>query len=103
MDRWDLERKIIMHALRDADFKRKLKSHPKEAIQDYMRHEKIPGNWDNANVRIVEEKRGEWSICLPNIADSTLSEAELKRLFAAGGANRDALLLTRDRVAHIAY
>jgi hypothetical protein len=84
MDRWDLERKIIMHALRDADFKRKLKSHPKEAIQEYMRREKVSGNWDNMTVRIVEEKRGEWSICLPNIASESLSETELKHLFAAG-------------------
>jgi hypothetical protein len=84
MDRWDLERKIIMQALRDADFKRKLKSHPKEAIQDYMRREKVQGNWDTVTVRIVEEKRGEWSIALPNISEETLSETELKRLFAAG-------------------
>jgi hypothetical protein len=87
MDRWDIEKKIVIRALRDPTFKKQLLSSPKEAICALLKDEKgIDFSlFDKLNVKTVEEKQNEWMIALPNVPENlkALSGAELEKLFAA--------------------
>ncbi len=90
MNRWELEHKIIMKALKDPEFKKKLLSQPKEALKDFLQSEgnedlNIP---DKMNVKVYEEKQDEWMISLPHLTKDAqqLSTAELEKLFAAGAS-----------------
>ncbi len=87
MNRWELEKKIVMKALKDPEFKKKLLLHPKETLKDFLKTEKGMdlSFLDKLHVKAYEEKKDEWMISLPNpgIETQRLSDAELEKLFAA--------------------
>ena len=89
MDRWEMEKKIVMKALKDPTYKKKLLSSPKEAMKELFKNEKGVdlSKLDKLNIRIHEEKQGELIIALPHIKEGNrqLSDAELENLSAAGG------------------
>jgi len=88
MDRWELEKKIVMKALKDPVFKQKLQSNPKEALKEFCKGEKgiDLALLDKITVKVLQEKQGEWTLALPNFSQENrnLSEQELNRLFAGG-------------------
>ena len=91
MNRSECEQKIIMKALRDPNFKSQLIANPKEAIKECLKNEKgfNPNNLDRLNINISQDKQSEWTIHLPELTNEqqNLSDAELEKLFAAGGSS----------------
>jgi len=87
MNRWEMEKKIVMKALKDPAFKQKLISHPKEALKECFKNEKRidPSLFDKLTIKIAQEKQGEWTLSLPYLSQKqgNLSDAELEKLFAA--------------------
>ena len=93
MDRWEIEKKIVMKALKDPAFKQKLLANPKETIRNTFKDEKgiASADFNKINIRIIEEKQGEWTMSLPHLSKElqNLSESELEKLFAAAGSQPD--------------
>lgn len=89
MNRWELEKKIVIQALKNPEFKKKLLSNPKETLKEFLKNEKEadPTILDKTTIKILEEKKNEWMIPLPNLGVEMqqLSDQELEKLFAAGG------------------
>ena len=87
MNRWEMEQKIVMKALKDPAFKKQLISNPKETVLEFLKNEKITNisSAPKVNIRVVEEKKGEWVLSIPYLAKDaeSLSEAEMEK-FAAG-------------------
>jgi len=87
MNRWEMEKKIVMKALKDPAFKQKLISHPKEALKECFKNEKgiDPSLFDKITIKITQEKQGEWTLSLPHLSKERghLSDAELEKMFAA--------------------
>ncbi len=90
MNRWELEKKIVMKALKDPEFKKKLLSQPKQTLKDFLKTEKDMDLYflDKMNIKAYEEKKDEWMISIPNPGVETqhLTTADLEKLFAAGDA-----------------
>jgi len=90
MDRWEVEKRIVMKALKDPAFKKKLLSNPKEALKECFKNEKgfDSARFEKLLVRAIEEKQGEWVLSLPYIGKEhkNLSDSELEKLFAAAEA-----------------
>lgn len=87
LTRWEMHKKIIDKALRDESFKKKLLSHPKETVKELFHKEEIaPDVWKQIHVKVVEEKKNEWVIPLPNYVNygQQLSKEELHNLSAGG-------------------
>jgi len=85
MDRWELEKKIVMKALKDPVFKQKLQSNPKEALKEFCKGEKgiDLALLDKITVKVLQEKQGEWTLALPNLSKlESVSDKELENLRA---------------------
>ena len=87
MNRWEFEQKIVIRALKDPAFKKKLLSQPKEAVREFLKNEKGAGSdlsiLDKINFKVIEEKKDEWVLTLPNFQKlQGLSDAELEKLAA---------------------
>jgi hypothetical protein len=82
--RREFEAKIIAHAWKDENFKRKLLSNPEEALREF--YAGLPKNY---HFKVYEEKENEWTLVLPSapIDSKKLSESELLQF--AGGDNTD--------------
>ncbi len=89
MDRWDLEKKLAIKALKDPEFKKKLIKSPKEAIKECMKGEKgfNAAHLEKLHIHLHQEKENEYHISIPCLKDHTkkLSEKEIEHLFAAAG------------------
>src|SRR5262245_30133749 len=85
MNRWQVEQKIVIKALKDPAFKKKLMSKPKEAVRECVTplSQKVVdvSLFDKINIRIVEEKKDEWVLTMPYLqaATGTLTDAELEK------------------------
>lgn len=94
MNRWELEQKIVLKALKDPVFKKKLLSQPRETLRDFLKSEKMIdlSSLDKLNIRVVEEKKEEWVLALPSVTTdtSTLTDAEIEKV--AGGAGHHHVL-----------
>ncbi len=89
MDRWEFEKKIVMKALKDPAFKKKLITHPKETLKEMLKHEKNVNiaMVEKLNIKVYEEKKDEWNIAVPYFpSNKPLSDAELKDIMSAGGS-----------------
>jgi hypothetical protein len=89
MNRWELEQKVVIKALKDPAFKKQLLANPKEAVRDFLKNEKgfDRSLWDKITVRVVEEQKEEWVLALPSISKEglNLSDAEMEK--AVGGCS----------------
>jgi len=88
MDRWELEKKIVMKALKDPSFKKQLLEKPKEALKNLLQGEENvnPEFLEKIRMHIVEEQQGEWILSLPHLPYEKvqrMSAKELENLFAA--------------------
>ena len=83
MNRWEIEKKVAIKAIKDPAFRKRLMSDPKHALKE------IDKSFDpkTINIRIVEEKQNEWVLAIPypNKKHEKLSESDLEDLFAACG------------------
>jgi len=81
MNRWEMEKKIAIKAIKDPAFKKKLQTHPKEALKELFKNEK---GLDSLHIKIEEEKKDEWIIPIPLVSGEMekLSDAELANLAA---------------------
>ncbi len=79
-DRKKTETMIHLRAWKDAAFKEKLLKNPKEALRE-MGMKQIP---TNIQIKVVEEKKGEWVIRLFNrpLNYDQLSEKDLEKVAA---------------------
>lgn len=96
MNRWELEQKIVIKALKDPAFKKQLLEQPKEALREFFKSDKTVNlsNLDKFNVRVIEENKSEWVLSLPYMTEkmASLSDAELEKLFAAAPGEFDAIV-----------
>jgi hypothetical protein len=87
MNRWELERKIVIKALKDPTFKKKLISRPKEALNEFLKEEKVVSSsvFDQLHIRVIEEEKDEWIVVMPFLKEGqeNLSPEELENV--AGG------------------
>jgi len=74
LTRKELETHLITRALKDNDFKLKLKSDPKNILTNEFSVE-LP---DNINLSVIEERENEYTFVLPYNPYEELSEDELK-------------------------
>ncbi len=82
MNRWEMEQKIAIHAIKDPEFKKKLLKDPKKAIKEFFKTEKNL-HLDHIQIKVEQEKKGEWIIALPMIEHAErLSEKELTEMAA---------------------
>lgn len=82
MNRWELEKKVVMKAIKDPAFKKELLSNPKEALKSFCTEKQL----EHVTVKVHQEKKNNPTVLLPYIDEkiSKLSESELEKLFAAG-------------------
>lgn len=81
MDRWEIEKKVVMKALKDPAFKKELISNPKKALKGFCKEADL----EHAKIKIYEEKQNEWIFSIPHIEahGKKMSDQELEKLFAA--------------------
>ena len=87
MDKWEIEKKIAIHCMKNPEFKRKLLSKPKDALRELFAKEKgfNKSFLNNVNVVVNQEKKNEFHISLPYIEEmGSITDEDLKRV--AGGA-----------------
>lgn len=86
MNRWELEKKIVIKALKDPTFKKQLLLRPNETVREFLKNENEFdfSRFAKINFLVVEEKREEWILALPWLQEGAkaLSDAELEQLFA---------------------
>ena len=87
MNRWELHQKAVDKALRDANFKKKLLAHPKEALKELIKRDPS-ASIDMVTVKIVKEKKNEWIFPIPYIVANSenLSEIDIKNIQAGQAA-----------------
>jgi hypothetical protein len=80
--RMEAEARANLRAWGDPAFKKKLKSNPKEALQE-LGIQDIP---KNVQIDVIEEKPNTWSLMLHSTPKNfdKMSESELKNIAAAG-------------------
>ena len=86
MDKWEIEKKIVIQCMKNPEFKRKLLSKPKDALRELFAKEKgfNKSFLDNVNVVVHQEKKNEFHISLPHHEElESITDEELKRV--AGG------------------
>ena len=78
MDRWEIEKKTAIKAIKDPAFRKKLQTDPKKAIREI---DKTFTNED-IHIKVVEEKTNEWILSIPpSIQDiDRLSEHDIEKL-----------------------
>lgn len=85
MNHWEIEKKIALKALKDPAFKKKLLTHPKEALKEVFEEEKNLSVLDKLHIKIYEEKKNEWIFSIPYLEENRrMSDQELEKIFAAG-------------------
>jgi Xaa-Pro aminopeptidase len=86
MNRWEMEKKISIAAIKDPAFKKKLLANPKEALKSLFKGELDQAFLERLDVKVQEEKKNEWVISLPYVEmqRKTLSDEELEKI--AGGS-----------------
>lgn len=87
MNRWEVERELILAASKDPKLKQKLLSQPKEALKEVFK-DRLSGKMDpnimNRNIKTYEEKKNEWVIAWPwSRKTEGLTEKEMEQI--AGG------------------
>ncbi len=89
MNRWEMEKKIAIAALKDPTFKKKLLANPKEAIKGLLKNELGLAHLEKLHVKVQEEKKNEWVISLPyfDVQGHHLSDKELENIASGCGAN----------------
>jgi hypothetical protein len=95
MNRWEMEKKIVIQALKDSQFKKKLLTHPKEALKELFGDKLMV---DQLQIQVREEKKNEWVIAIPHIEmqGQKLSDTELERIAGAGGSPSVSMCLCQD-------
>jgi hypothetical protein len=97
MNRWEIEQKIVIRALKDPAFKKKLLAQPREAVLEFLKGEKGANlaALDKVNIRVVEEKKQEWVLAMPYLKASgeALTDEMTERLHAGGGTLGDTSIL----------
>jgi hypothetical protein len=88
-DKWDLERKICIRALKDQTFKQELITNPKKALKGFFQAEGIAfTNLDKLSINVQEDKKNEWNLhllSLPTLKENVpLSEKDLQDLSGGG-------------------
>jgi len=78
--RREWEAKIIAHAWKDQNFKRKLLSNPEQALKEFG----CPYP-QNCHFKVIEEKENEYTLVLPKAPSDIAKLSEEKLLGAAGG------------------
>jgi hypothetical protein len=84
--RKDWEAKVIAHAWKDQDFKRKLLSNPEATLREFG----FPCP-KNGHFKIIEEKENEYTLVLPKGPANTNQISEKQLLKAAGGGHMTVL------------
>jgi len=90
MDKWDIERKLVLKALKEPEFKKKLLAKPKETVAEFLKKEGAHSAafFDKLDIEVVEGKPKKWRIEIPQLLPSekyaNLSEEELLKFFAGG-------------------
>lgn len=81
MNRWEIEKKVAIKAIKDPAFRKKVMSDPMHAIHEIDKSFKR----QEIHVRVLEEKQNEWILAIPhyNQGYQNMSEKELENLFAA--------------------
>jgi hypothetical protein len=89
MNRWEIEKKIAIAAIKDPSFKKKLLANPKQALKELFKNELAQAQLEPLKIKIEEEKKNEWIIALPyiEINNDNLSSVELKKI--AGGVETE--------------
>lgn len=84
MDRWEAEREIVQKALRDPEFRKKLKRNPKATCLEFFKNKKWVHQLAKYDIKIHEEKAQELILNLPHISQSkeALSDIEIEQLAA---------------------
>ena len=79
INRWEIEKKAAIKAIKDPGFRRKLKEDPINALT--LIDKSIS---KGVNVKVVEEKENEWVLAIPFHSKQweQLSEIEIEKLFA---------------------
>ena len=89
MNRWTIEQKIMIKALKDPTFKKQLLTNPMEAVREFLKDVKTIdlSILNQIKIRVIEEKKGEWVMALPllELKENVQSETELGKLNAGGG------------------
>jgi hypothetical protein len=67
MNRWEMEKKIAIAAIKDPSFKKKLLANPKQALKELFKNELTQAQLEQLNIKIQEEKKNEWIIALPHV------------------------------------
>lgn len=83
MDKWEIEKKIAIHCMKNPQFKQKLISNPKEAIREFLGKEKGFHNsmLEKVNIVVHQEKKNEFHISVPYVDGSeSLSEESLRKV-----------------------
>ncbi len=101
VNRWEIEQMIVIQAIKDPEFKKKLLKDPKKTITDFLKTEpKL--NLEKVNVKIEQEKKDEWIIALPAFEHSgLLSEQDLKDLSGGTFAFMTGLMFTQQVEVHL--
>lgn len=96
MNRWELEQKIVVRALKDPAFRKKLLLQPNEAVREFLKQEKVMETrfLDNLNIRVIEEKKEEWILAIPSVslAIGELTEQQMQWLAAGCNLNTNVLI-----------
>ena len=81
MNRWEIEKKIAIKALKDPAFKKKLLANPKEALKEFLDEKQLGA----LTIKVYEEKKDEWIFSIPHLDTHgrQMSDQELEKLFAA--------------------
>ena len=81
MNRWEMEKKAAIKAIKDPQFRKKLLSKPMDAIKEIDPKMKC----DRLQIRVIEEKQNEWILAIPHSAKEheQMSEEDLLKIYAA--------------------
>jgi hypothetical protein len=88
MNRWDIQKKIVEKSIKDPNFKKKLMSHPKEALKSIFTKEEINYDLlDKLEIKVELEKQREWIISIPDVKIDKLTKNQLKGISGGIGVS----------------
>ncbi len=90
MNRWEMEQKIAIKAIKDPEFMKKLLKDPKKALSELFKNEKN-AHFDQVKIKVEQEKKNEWIIPIPLVEKAeSLSDEQLLQM--TGGVGVDSII-----------
>lgn len=88
MDRWQIEKKIVLECIKNPKFKERLQTHPKAALQELFKDERWVNDSQIDHLKIVfhQENKNEFHIGIPHI-EKALTEDQLRQVSAGAWGN----------------